>query len=1301
MSSNADSSGADDGLPSARKRQKLSNDSKDDASDPGIATFPALNPNKAQEQPQRDVSCDSTDGLKSAVGGMGIDSTITTDERAGASGASSMDCERSQKKIVGLRLEAIFHPKFDNENRTTADIRNRMLERVAQSQGYLEVSLKHSGSLLLWSGGMRYYSKNSTDNRFAHAGEIILRQHFARAWNEDDTNQDDVAAESKYKECSDVVESRRLTLSFEVVTSVLGQHGDIPNRDFLILTAIADRSSEGGRGRFFDTLELVEFAQRFRLPHNDFWLYQTTESCNKLFNLYDNSRETALADGTIAALSATTGNHFESIYPHVEFQGNILEGLVIRYVSYRNQVAEGNVDSTNSAIMARTKRLATASGEILKVVPPEKAPSFAQPLKDTATKVLRTDIRTLRQDHPVVPPPFDLALAEVLDGATGGGKRRQISFLQGKHKKESFDPLRCARELLQNAGGGADRSLDPESLAIASLITKLDELHIPVDYKSFEETVGDKSRTLATIHIKNDYSFQKYSRHLKSRDLPLYRGFVVQLVFEDHPTEEFRKKTEPALDPAANFEEPLMLKMKCLPYMVRTFGLRNGLSILEKCGCEAYDRYTMNLLKAWGVSHAAMEQWQPFFHAWGIYARDLVGKDRIESSSVSNGIPALTTNTYLFHLNHFSNLFYAGKVGGKGESSTGTAGPLRGLVIVVSLTREASEEAAKDIASRLHSRRANDINSFTENDMLNAMMQGTGGVVCNATIEDGFKTVRALSKKYVQSLRIIFLNCGDAVVEKSLEPGKDLKKRIGMLKGWRKVPCKSMLEWSVPSNFNTDIDALIGEITHESVAQSPEEDESGPGLLVFFPSIPGCGKSSICSGISAETLNLNSAAKPPIINTLVGDKVEGKYWPMVRRERMSNPSSVVIADKNAPPTVWSTVGDIAAASRGLPVPVLPDQLALYTTSVKIASGRQSNFPFSLSFLAICMLRVISRPEDSHCGKLDESCKDACMVVVKFYCLYRNLSAEQFLDRCWSTIEASGAHLPSDLIRVPFFSVDAMPDLPEDLTSVIQDAIRLQIEIESSKASDFDARVLDIEGRLRKGLALHRQLLEGLVANEEDSKSSFVSQLSMHVESLENLDLAPPKIASTKGFKDPDFIKIVSIDVDSSCLTKVLQDLSSKGELALQLKSIGAIVSNDYDNVPRGTLVKEPHVTMAHHSQLSQIEMRSRFGTVVNKKVKLKVSACLFGESNIALSVILPSTVDGEGPYPIPLPAPQNKYPHITVWFGDGSVAADSNKLPDMVAAGTAKAFQPSNEIEMDGTLTFWLIDNPSPAPISS
>ena len=52
-------------------------------------------------------------------------------------------------KIKRLRLEAIFHPKFENES-SEKDARSQMLSRVAEGRGYLEVTLKHSGSLLLW-----------------------------------------------------------------------------------------------------------------------------------------------------------------------------------------------------------------------------------------------------------------------------------------------------------------------------------------------------------------------------------------------------------------------------------------------------------------------------------------------------------------------------------------------------------------------------------------------------------------------------------------------------------------------------------------------------------------------------------------------------------------------------------------------------------------------------------------------------------------------------------------------------------------------------------------------------------------------------------------------------------------------------------------------------------------------------------------------------------------------------------------------------------------------------------------------
>ena len=69
----------------------------------------------------------------------------------------------NMQNITQMKLEAIFHPKFENE-KSDQQIRQSMIDKVSNGEGILEVSLKHSGSLLLWSGGKRYYSKNGMDN---------------------------------------------------------------------------------------------------------------------------------------------------------------------------------------------------------------------------------------------------------------------------------------------------------------------------------------------------------------------------------------------------------------------------------------------------------------------------------------------------------------------------------------------------------------------------------------------------------------------------------------------------------------------------------------------------------------------------------------------------------------------------------------------------------------------------------------------------------------------------------------------------------------------------------------------------------------------------------------------------------------------------------------------------------------------------------------------------------------------------------------------------------------------------------
>ena len=712
----------------------------------------------------------------------------------------------------------------------------------------------------------------------------------------------------------------------------------------------------------------------------------------------------------------------------------------------RTSSMEYSADKT-SILHQKTQELARMADEILTAVPPDREASFAIPQLSASSDVLSTDIRSLSASL-----SFDTALWETLRGDKDGKQRRRVSFIRGKDIWPAGDLVQMAHDMISSK-----ESLDNESLAIASLIQRVDELNIPVDYKQLrqENHAGNsncgKPQMLCIIHIKHDYAFQKFARQMKDGDMPLYRGFVVRLMLEGEgedgtcnvrSTVKSTSTTNIKVD-----KEALMLKMKFLPYMVRTFGIRNGLSVLEKSGSEAYDRYTMNLLKKWGVSREATEKWQRFFHYWGVHAGKLLAMQETIVSDANRGLdlPRLGTDTYLQHLSHFSNLYYSGMLEGVNEATK--PGVLRGLVVVVSLTRHDSLYAADKVSTCLSSRRTDDINSVTENDMLSSMMQGTGGLVCSAIVEDGTKAVRGLKKKYGKYIYVIIVGCSDDAVEKSLEPGNELKKRIGMLKGWRKVQCNSIFEWSDLSKLDENAKSFADTLQESSFPSASDQDMR-PGLLVFFPGIPGCGKSSLCHDVDANILHSSASggSTPRPVHIWVGDKVEGKYWPLVRRERMSVPSSIFFADKNAPPTVWSTIADIAAASRAVVLPVFPDASALATTSVGLESGKQINFPFSLLYLAVCMQRVLSRPDASHVGKLDASCKDACMVVVKFYCLYKNLSAEQFINQCRREMDTAGAYLSPDLVQVPFFGAEAPLTLPQDLKEVLEGAVRLQVSI---------------------------------------------------------------------------------------------------------------------------------------------------------------------------------------------------------------------------------------------------------------
>lgn len=245
---------------------------------------------------------------------------------------------------------------------------------------------------------------------------------------------------------------------------------------------------------------------------------------------------------------------------------------------------------------------------------------------------------------------------------------------------------------------------------------------------------------------------------------------------------------------------------------------------------------------------------------------------------------------------------------------------------------------------------------------------------------------------------------------------------------------------------------------------------------------------------------------------------------------------------------------------------------------------------------------------------------------------------------------------------------------------------------------MDKLVESMEHRLREALSVHGQDVTQYTAKEEESRSSFLAQVSKHVLDLEDLELNLFKPRAAKRSTSPSFIKIVSIDVASNLLRGILKEMASRDtNLSSYLEAIGMLQGDDdndgtADSRPSGTIVKQTHVTMTHFTQQSQMDMRSRFGTVVDKDVELKITACLYGENNTALSVALPPGTMGDPS--IPLPSSKNQYPHITIWFSEESVAADSSKLPDLVSTGEAKVFQPVSDITVQGKLSYWMIDRP-------
>ncbi|CAE5956836.1 unnamed protein product [Arabidopsis arenosa] len=505
------------------------------------------------------------------------------------------------------QIRATFYPKFENE-KTDQEIRTRMIEMVSKGLATLEVSLKHSGSLFMYAGHKGgAYAKNSFGNIYTAVGVFVLSRMFREAWG--------TKSLEKEAEFNDFLEKNRMCISMELVTAVLGDHGQRPLDDYVVVTAVTELGN--GKPKFYSTSEIIAFCRKWRLPTNHVWLFSTRKSVTSFFAAFDALCEEGIATSVCRALDEVADISVPASKDHVKVQGEILEGLVARIVSSQS---------------AR-------------------------------------DMENVLRDHP--PPPCDgadldlgLSLREICAAHRSNEKQQMRALLR------SVGPSFCPSEVDwfgdESHPKNADKSVitkflqsqpaDYSTSKLQEMVRLMKEKRLPAAFKCYhnfhraDDISPDNLFYKLVVHVHSDSGFRRYQKEMRHMPSlwPLYRGFFVDInLFKSNKGRDLMalKSIDNAVkdasendgqrekDGLADGDANLMIKLKFLTYKLRTFLIRNGLSILFKEGPAAYKTYYLRQMKIWGTSDGKQKELCKMLDEWAAYIRRKCGNDQLSSST--------------------------------------------------------------------------------------------------------------------------------------------------------------------------------------------------------------------------------------------------------------------------------------------------------------------------------------------------------------------------------------------------------------------------------------------------------------------------------------------------------------------------------------------------------------------------------------------------------------------------------------------------------------------------------------------
>ncbi|GLJ26185.1 hypothetical protein SUGI_0502400 [Cryptomeria japonica] len=978
------------------------------------------------------------------------------------------------------QIQATFYPKFENE-KSDQEIRMKMIEKVSQGNGTLEVSLKHSGSLFMYAGHEGgAYAKNSYGNIYTAVGIFVLGRMFQESWG--------AQAATKQKEFNDFLQKNHMCISMELVTAVLGDHGQRPLQDYVVVTAVTELGA--GKPRFYSTPDIISFCRKWRLPTNSIWLFSTKKSVASFFAAYDALCEEGTATSVCKALDEIADISVPATKDHVKVQGEILEGLVARIVSSESSEHLKKVleeippspdceDNNNLGLGLREICAANKSSEQQQI------------------KALLRSVGTA-----MCPDYTDWFGNETVDMRSKSSSHALVAKFRQSH------PADYATSKLQEMIGLLCQKRFPA------------ELKCRYNFRKFPYSSSNCVHFKMVVHIYSDSGFRRYQKEMRNHPglWPLYRGFFVDInlfkvseekasqiskdksLLLDHMQSSFGTRMFDH-DDLADEAENLMIKLKFLTYKLRTFLIRNGLSILFKQGKSAYKDYYLRQMKIWGTSHAKQKEMSKMLDEWALYILKKHGGRQIPSS------------TYLSEAEPFLEQY---------------------------------------------------------------------------------------ARQSVQNQRLI----GSA----------------GNL-----IKTEDFLVGSVGGLTEED-DLVLGDEQLPMTPPAIDKISKAQGMIVFFPGIPGCGKSAVCKEIINAPGGLGDE-RP--LRSPMGDLIKGRYWQKVAEEWKRKPYEIILADKNAPnEEVWRQIEDMSRSTKGVAVPVVTD-----------SEGTDSN-PFSLDALAVFMFRVLQRV--NHPGNLDKNSQNAGYVLLMFYNLYEGKSRREFEEEL---CERFGL-----LVKMPSLKSDSDP-LPDSIKLILEEGLDLynlhtkrhgrQEPSKGSYAKDWSLW----EKRCRETFFANAEYLNAIQVPFEDVVKHVLEDLRAIAKGDYVVPSTEKRKLGTIVFAAVSFVA----DEVKSLLDKIA-DSDSRAKGFLKDKDI------------KNTL-NSAHITLAHKRSHGVTSVAS-YGVYRGKQVPTKFTAILFSDKLAALE----AQVGCIGSEQI---SSKNEWPHVTIWTGAGATPKEANTLPQLVSQGHA------------------------------